>query len=677
MKHTIQFNHKKNKQTKLSKLKAICSLMAEMNLNPKKFLTSFLTNNNENIAFQRQYWCTKSGWDSTLKLLETIHVFVCHKNPGKAQWEKFILNKALKIVTSQKLPSGAYPEGGYHNTKAVTEELFAPESNTQRDHKLVTDHMPFLFGLIYSKLVTQPGTATDPELKDDEDKLNDVNDPIPPTDLDGNGLGLNVEFDVDLPYDHNKLAYMVAKKICSMVAFVKNRRNNGHQLANSLTFLACGVTDRVNIFLNYIGLSSSRKTAHHALNTLSQRSRLRISNKLSKPIAKTLGSFLCFDNLDFKQKTHTKSIGQSSRMFHGTWAMTNASHFDVHSQMLLPTPKEEVKWEYVIKSQIASALLKHLATPSDSCVSINTTPPVVEQICNDTPDITMLKLMIASDNSAQGAGKVCEAIVDQSSKTSMSDFASRVQVIDGDLATCTNLTTLRTQRIPSRHKEESLVNVATIPGGAHKLWNIGIPSKNMGYKKDFTKMIQNIEKIQKASLVHCLMVVMGIKEKHLAEELPKISSARMKEVIDQTYKQFFSIEAKHDAKLHSSPKLSNLILRLSDFATVVKGNSAMKAGDIGQIMNVWKRWAVLAQGTKKLTNYSIQLPRMIILLNEVLPPGLRKVIKHSMFVAPNGKQKHFFAKDHYLENQNYWLKHFFNNTGQGANSRMFILQMSL
>ncbi|KAA1108355.1 hypothetical protein PGT21_009499 [Puccinia graminis f. sp. tritici] len=38
-----------------------------------------------------------------------------------------------------------------------------------------------------------------------------------------------------------------------------------------------------------------------------------------------------------------------------------------------------------------------------------------------------------------------------------------------------------------------------------------------------------------------------------------------------------------------------------------------------------------------------------------------------MFVAPSGNQKHFVAKDHFLENQNYWLKHFFNNTGRGAN----------
>ncbi|KAA1073663.1 hypothetical protein PGT21_021311 [Puccinia graminis f. sp. tritici] len=209
-----------------------------------------------------------------------------------------------------------------------------------------------------------------------------------------------------------------------MVAFVKNQRNNGHQLTNSLTFLACGVTDRVNLFLNYVGLSSSRKTTHHALNKLSRRSSLLISTKIGKLLAPTLGSFLCFDNLDFEQRVHTKSVSSSDLTVESyQQAMLNVESVDVHSRMLLPTAKEEVQWELVLKSQITSALLKHLATPAESYVSINTKPPVVDQISSEKPDITMLKLMIAADYLAQGAGEVFQDIVDQSNLT-MSDFAS-------------------------------------------------------------------------------------------------------------------------------------------------------------------------------------------------------------------------------------------------------------
>ena len=143
-------------------------------------------------------------------------------------------------------------------------------------------------------------------------------------------------------------------------------------------------------------------------------------------------------------------------------------------------------------------------------------------------------------------------------------------------------------------------------------------------------------------------------------------STEIQQIINKTYSRFFSPEALCDAANLVSPQLSNTMLRLANFSTIVEGNAAMKSGDIGHVMNVWKRWAVIAQGIKSLTQYSIQLPRMILLLNEILPPGLQKLLKHSLFIAPSGRQKHFVAKDQYLEMQNYWLKYFFNHAGRGT-----------
>jgi len=109
-----------------------------------------------------------------------------------------------------------------------------------------------------------------------------------------------------------------------------------------------------------------------------------------------------------------------------------------------------------------------------------------------------------------------------------------LQIIDGDLGTCTNVATLRAQRVPSGHPEESLSNILMILGGAHTLWNIsqaiyskhvgdssdsrdsgawrflealGIPSNKMLDKKNYTLMIRNIEKVYKATLVYCIMLV--------------------------------------------------------------------------------------------------------------------------------------------------------------------------
>ncbi|PLW29387.1 hypothetical protein PCASD_21343 [Puccinia coronata f. sp. avenae] len=304
----------------------------------------------------------------------------------------------------------------------------------------------------------------------------------------------------------------------------------------------------------------------------------------------------------------------------------------------------------------------------------------------------MLKLMIASDDSSQGVGEVFQAIVNQS-RLSMTEFANRLQIINADLASCTNVSSLQNQRIPSNHAKEDLKNIFNILGGAHTLWNVGhaIYSKHYGEnsdsqdlgawrflqglgipcptavdKKDYTLMIKNIEKIHKATLVYCIKVVMGTENQVVSEELPKLPSAKLAEYIQATFDRFFTPQAKKTAA-ETSLKLSNLILRLSDFATVVEGNAAMKGGNIGRLMNVWKRWAVISQGIKSLTQYSIHLPRMIILLTQVLKPGLARVILHSYLISPSGRQKHYLAKDQLLEMKNFWLKFLFNHSGRGTN----------
>ncbi|PLW09029.1 hypothetical protein PCANC_27524 [Puccinia coronata f. sp. avenae] len=259
-----------------------------------------------------------------------------------------------------------------------------------------------------------------------------------------------------------------------MVAFVFNRWNNGKQLANSITLLACGVTDRVNAFLRYIGLSSSLQTAHNALKRLSYQSERQIGFKMMSPLEHpSLAPFLCLDNLDFEQKVHTKSLGNSNHMFHGIWgyvhqlnpkllasvpsskltlesynqSMLKVSDLQVQPRMFVPQPKENLHWTLVLKSQIAQAMLEHVAEASDSKVSIATQPPVIDQISPEEPDITMLKLMIALDNSSQGVGEVFEAIVNQS-RLSMTEFANLLQIINANLASCTNVSSLQTKKFP-------------------------------------------------------------------------------------------------------------------------------------------------------------------------------------------------------------------------------------
>jgi hypothetical protein len=244
-------------------------------------------------------------------------------------------------------------------------------------------------------------------------------------------------------------------------------------------------------------------------------------------------------------------------MFHGTWgyihrvnhvllssvpaddltlksylaAMEKVKSLQVTPAMLLGSEKEEEHWILVLKSQISKVLLEYIGTPMDKKIKIHTNPPVIEQISNKKPDITMLKLMIASDNSAQGIGEVTTGIIQQSD-LQHSDFFNRLQVVDGDLSTCSNVCSLRTQRAPGLNEIDSISNLLTLLGGLHTLWNIGLAIFELHYgnssdsrdcgawrwldslgipysqaldKKDFTLMILNMEKIHEATILYCIM----------------------------------------------------------------------------------------------------------------------------------------------------------------------------
>jgi hypothetical protein len=105
---------------------------------------------------------------------------------------------------------------------------------------------------------------------------------------------------------------------------------------------------------------------------------------------------------------------------------------------------------------------------------------------------------------------------------------------------------------------------------------------------------------------------------------------------------------------------------LHDFSTVVEAKRSMKAGDVGRLMLIWKKWSIMCQSLNGLTHYATYLPRTVLLLDCILPVSMRRYLRHNLLISPSGRPGHFFAKDFWLEIQNYWLKFFFNKSGQGT-----------
>jgi hypothetical protein len=144
----------------------------------------------------------------------------------------------------------------------------------------------------------------------------------------------------------------------------------------------------VNKYLHYIGLASSRRTAHRALKELGKHAKEKISKRIANSKNDPIAPFLCIDNLDFEEHVHTKSLGKSSQMFHGTWgynyihrinpvlqnsvpaahltlqsyisAMEKIKSVQVTPSMLTGSEGNEEHWVLVLKSQIAKVILEHI-----------------------------------------------------------------------------------------------------------------------------------------------------------------------------------------------------------------------------------------------------------------------------------------------------------------------------
>lgn len=347
--------------------------------------------------------------------------------------------------------------------------------------------------------------------------------------------------------------------LCSMLAFCCNRRHSAIQIQNSMTFLACGVTQKVNDYLHFLGLTSSRATALEAMDTLKM-----LTEKKIKEMGSTnykIRPIWCVDNIDIEARIHDKKVEANSRVFHGTWgylhevpdhliqdmtaedldlkifleAMERSKVEPVNLTSLLPTMKEEEHFELVQKAQISKAFLKHCLDKGSkeeiySKGVLPTSPPKVDPIQMYDPKIIMFKMMSASDNSSTGIGQLIEQILKQLDVEPMA-FGKWMQLVEGDMGTNMNFEGAARKRYPPGHSEEGLQNISLGLAGSHTMWNITssivnhyagdkddsddtgvrrcasaliIDPNHLVDKADFGLMMQAVHRIQTASFVFIL-----------------------------------------------------------------------------------------------------------------------------------------------------------------------------
>ncbi|PLW06969.1 hypothetical protein PCASD_24524 [Puccinia coronata f. sp. avenae] len=253
---------------------------------------------------------------------------------------------------------------------------------------------------------------------------------------------------------------------------------------------------------------------------------------------------ICIDNIDMEERVHQSSIGHRTHTFRGTWgyvhlpdqkllatldpseltisayhqSLEQVKSMELNPTMFLPTLPEQEHDKKVWKSQIAKVLKEQIAESTDEDLSIPTSPPEIEVISHAAPDLHMLKLMDASDNSAEGIGQVFESIIQQTGLTG-NQFFAQLQPMDGDLATIQNFNCLQNQRAPT--------TILVIPQHVGlRAWQhleaLGFAAHKAIQKKDFTLMVNQMERIFEALLCYCLMVKLDLNLGKLGEERLKL-----------------------------------------------------------------------------------------------------------------------------------------------------------
>ncbi|PLW33142.1 hypothetical protein PCANC_23837 [Puccinia coronata f. sp. avenae] len=228
----------------------ICNKMHSLKtkLSPKEFIHAFVISAEPKVSYLRRHWAQPKGINSTMALVDVIGHEIKKTPSGREAWATFIQQEAIKILQSEEPPRGNYPVGGFHSSASVNQDFFTLEEKEAHSTQLVK-HMPFLYKTLMG--ILNPNNMVFP-VEPEESPSSKNNNPkgAAREDIPEDIASIAYEDSHQGPEGHHRRLETVVKTICAMVAFSQNRRNNGLQLHNAVRFFSCGISERVQEYMN-------------------------------------------------------------------------------------------------------------------------------------------------------------------------------------------------------------------------------------------------------------------------------------------------------------------------------------------------------------------------------------------------------------------------------------------
>ncbi|KAF8581624.1 hypothetical protein K439DRAFT_1618917 [Ramaria rubella] len=292
-----------------------------------------------------------------------------------------------------------------------------------------------------------------------------------------------------------------------------------------------------------------------------------------------------------------------------------------------------------------------------------------------------------NEGSKKGVVEMMEAL-QQKSKLTQEQWASKVRINEGDWLTANNLRSAQREQFDNISPMEQLLYLKELSAKWHFALNylhflvkvhFGNAIDDPGSLASHKGLLGHMWDVNKpnyaaaTSLVHhsliarILNIVMQINGFQNYSELAKWKPSffEVHKAALQIVKEFATSSAAGKVKEANDDWLSHSIYFIQDALLFLIFEQYVSFADAGGILRVYKFWVYSFRGAR-MWNYAWECLEVILLWKYELPPELRDTMEKAWFVNRWGLPGHWILLDLYLEHLNYWVKQGYIAQGSGV-----------
>ncbi|KAE9393457.1 hypothetical protein BT96DRAFT_959055 [Gymnopus androsaceus JB14] len=509
---------------------------------------------------------------------------------------------------------------------------------------------------------------------------------------------------------------LVFATICAMVSILRSQKANNFQAVISMFLIGCGSAKREMEVLAHAGLCLSYTATMKHLRALSAEATAKY-----RAVIRSCMCSIVWDNLNIAFRVGEQRLNSGNHFDNGTTATllklwdpylrsmftahgtlpltmkpprTSANpRFEFSDDQILPSPQNITEltdcciWQLKRIALENIGGLEHLKKAFEAC-------PEVDQIHVHVTEQFSLPAMHEEESSIEGTIRIYVMILRHLGVTNADLEKHGLLFNDGDLLTDNLVDKVEAARRNSEQPIEGMKAAIRRFGIFHakmagcrlvinEHWgkpNSKHPGSGLWWENNYLNQKNIVAGWQSSKAApwkpsHELLqislaahVVDGFRLFCGQDDLDQWAQRATKEdfnrVTEEVYNNLFSTHAYHKLRKrpHRDTTFENAILYNRDALIYIEIVHAIKAGDIGRVVNVFKVWMVMMRSKKTMPKYADAIFETLGRL-ATYPEKLRKFFLHNWLVNLTGKPNSFKEIDLLQEHQNFWAKVIYNAKG--------------